>query len=361
MSFAIYFDGDSALPIDVHLTVRGSDNKLVMEAEGHKRVEWPVVRVRRVSDQAGREQTVLRMIDDPLARLVINDRSILRMFPTLDKRAPPKGRARLAIWAGAAVLAVVVQIFVLIPVLANQLAVLIPPAGERALGKATLGQIQEILDETGLGQVPICKAPEGVAALDEMGQRLLASAEMAQDPIVLVLDHSMVNAFALPGGYVVFFRGLIDAAETPEEVAAVFAHELGHVVSRDPTRHALRSAGSIGVLGLLFGDFAGGAAVLLLAEQLINAQYAQEAEAAADDFATDLLLRADVSPAALGDFFDRLRTKYGESEGFVSHFMSHPELGDRIEAARRAVPEGSSTFRPVLSATDWQALRTICD
>jgi predicted Zn-dependent protease len=51
----------------------------------------------------------------------------------------------------------------------------------------------------------------------------------------------------------VFFRGLTDATECPKELAAVFAHEIGHVEARDPTRIALRSAGSIDVLGLLFG------------------------------------------------------------------------------------------------------------
>lgn len=66
----------------------------------------------------------------------------------------------------------------------------------------------------------------------------------------------------MPGGLIILFRGLIDAAESSDEVAAVYAHELGHVVARDPTRIALRSAGSIGVLGLLLGDFAGGAVVL---------------------------------------------------------------------------------------------------
>jgi Zn-dependent protease with chaperone function len=68
-------------------------------------------------------------------------------------------------------------------------------------------------------------------------------------------------------GYVVFFRGLIDTTECPEELATVFAHEIGHVEARDPTRIALRSAGSIDVLGLLFGG-RGGALVLLLANGL---------------------------------------------------------------------------------------------
>lgn len=358
MNEAHYFDGDGATPFAVHLTVREADKSLVMSRADGPDVVWPLTETRRVPDQAGRVQTVLRWIHDPLARLVINDRSILRMFPALDRRAPPRGRSRLAAWALGAVAAVALQIFVLIPLLADQLAGFIPPKGEKALGQATLTQIQEILDDTGLGSVPTCDASDGLAALSRMQTRLMGEAEA--DLTVLVLDHQMVNAFALPGGFIVLFRGLIDEAESPDEVAAVFAHEIGHVISRDPTRHALRSAGSIGVLGLLFGDFAGGAAVLLLAEQLINAQYAQGAEVSADDFASETLLAANISPAALADFFDRLRQKHGDSEGLVAHFMSHPELGDRIASARRAVPKDAD-FLPALSDADWASLQTVCD
>ena len=176
---------------------------------------------------------------------------------------------------------------------------------------------------------------------------------------VFVLDHPMVNAFALPGGYVVLFDGLIKAADNPDQVAAVLAHEIGHVVSRDPTRHALRSAGSIGVLGLIFGDFAGGAAVLFLTERLISAQYSQEAEAGADAFAHDMLARANISPGALGDMFDHLRKEHGDSEGLAAHFLSHPSLGERIEAAAAQV-DASAEYRPSMSDADWQELRRIC-
>ena len=248
----------------------------------------------------------------------------------------------------------------LVPRLADQLAVFIPPEGERALGEVTLEQIRSALDQTGMAPVPLCEAPEGVAALNAMTDRLTDGQTMPLEITVSVLDHEMVNAFALPGGQVVLFRGLIETAETPEEVAAVLAHELGHVVSRDPTRHALRSAGSIGVLGLLFGDFAGGAVVLFLAERLIDAQYTQAAEAGADAFAHDLLLAADVAPGALAEMFRRMRELGGEPEGLVAHFLSHPALGDRIEAAREATPE-DFTPTPLLDDGGWSALQTICD
>jgi len=266
----------------------------------------------------------------------------------------------LALWAAGAVAAVAVQIGVLLPLLADRLAAFVPPAGERALGEATFAQIRQALAGTGLPPLPLCENPSGTAAIETMLAGLNVDRDSETAVKVFVLDHEMINAFALPGGHVVFFRGLIDAAQSPNEVAAVMAHEIGHVENRDPTRHALRSAGSIGILGLLFGDFAGGAAVLFLAEQLINASYSQEAEIGADEYAHKQLEAAGVSPAALGDMFERLRDAHGEADGFVSHFMSHPTLTSRIHIARAAA-RTDRTYGDIFSEADWAALREICN
>ena len=171
----------------------------------------------------------------------------------------------------------------------------------------------------------------------------------------------MINAFALPGGYVVFFDGLIQAAGSPDEVAAVFAHEIGHVAARDPTRIALRTAGSVGVLGLLFGDFAGGAVVLFLANRLVQAEYTQDAEASADAFAHERLRDAGLPPSALAGLFRTLRKEYGDSDGIAAHFVSHPALGDRIAAAEAATEGMAATLVPSLTEDEWRALRGICD
>jgi predicted Zn-dependent protease len=272
----------------------------------------------------------------------------------LTRRAPLFG------WAIAAVTSVALIIFVLVPTMANQLARFIPPEGERALGEVTFNQIRSALDQTGLNPISVCDRRDGVAALSKIEARLQGALPDPQPLTVSVLDHEMINAFALPGNYIVFFKGLIENAQTPEEVTAVFAHEIGHVVSRDPTRHALRSAGSLGVLGLLFGDFAGGAVVLLLAERLIEASYSQEAEAAADIFAHNALRDAQIAPSALASMFERFRAIGGDANPFVTHFQSHPALGDRIQAARDATPSEFDAV-PVLTADEWRALQNICD
>ncbi|NNK16011.1 MAG: M48 family metallopeptidase, partial [Sulfitobacter sp.] len=325
-----------------------------------KTLRWPVEEVRQLPDLAGKKGVFLRRASDPLARLFVTDKTLLSHLPHLTRRAPPKGRGRLAAWAVAAVAAVGLQIFVLIPLLADNLAGFIPPEGERALGEATYGQIREALDDTGLNPLEVCEADAGVAALENLVDRLSGEQDIRQQVNVSVLDHKMVNAFALPGGFVVIFRGLIDAANGPDEVAAVLAHEIGHVASSDPTRHALRSAGSIGVLGLLFGDFAGGAAVLFLTERLISAQYSQAAETGADAFAHRVLAEANISPGALGDMFASMRAEHGDAEGVVAHFLTHPSLGERIKAARAEVDE-DAIYEPSMSPEEWAAVQTICD
>lgn len=353
-----YFDGDR--PVSEEVSLHIANENLQIGLDDGNTLFWPIKDIRLLPDSAGRNGYMLRVTNEPLARLFVTDRSLIASLPHATRPAPPKGRTKLLIWALSAVAAVAIQITVLIPLLADRLAVFIPPAGERALGEATFDQIRNALDETGMAPLPLCESPAGTEALAQMTQALAGNDEVAENLQVFVLNHEMINAFALPGGFVVLFRGLIDQAETPDEVAAVLAHEIGHVASRDPTRHALRSAGSIGVLGLLFGDFAGGAAVLFLTERLISAQYSQQAETDADAFGYARLEAANVSPAAMGDMFDRLRDKYGEGNRLLNHFLSHPSLSDRIASAQNAA-DATRGYAPILTADAWADLQAICD
>lgn len=359
---ALYLDGDTAQPFAVQIEYADATQNLLIRYLGQT-FEWPYDDLRALRDQAG-DQLIVRLAHDPTQRLIIDtpdDRALVRArAKKLNRYASHVKRGKLAMWGLAAVASVALIIFVLVPIMADQMAEYLPPEGEKALGDATFEQIRTALDDTGFVGLATCENPQGLAALGKIETRLTDAMDLETPLTVHVLDHPMINAFALPGGYVVFFRGLIEEAGTPEEVAAVFAHEIGHVVARDPTRIALRSAGSIGVLGLLFGDFAGGAVVLFLAEQIIRADYTQEAEAAADTFAYSALLNADLPPSAIGTFFERLSQEGEEEAGILEHLASHPAMGDRIAAARAAEPE-DATFRPVLDEAEWAALQSICD
>jgi len=359
-----YFDGDVPIARDVGIMINEAAQTLVLLTASQVVAEWPLADIRKVVDNSG-DDMVLRLKGMGTERLLVSDPAdvaILRArCPDLPRRAPFARRGRLVFWAASAVASVALMIFVLIPLLADQLADYLPPEGEKALGDTTLEQIRYALDERGINGVPVCSNPPGLASLDVIETRLRDGTPEAPDITLTVLDHPLINAFALPGGHVVLFDGLIQAAENAEQVTAVLAHEIGHIAARDPTRIAMRSAGSIGVLGLLFGDFAGGAVVLFLANRIIEADYTQEAEAAADAYAHEMLLAADLSPAAIGDFFEVVAPDGSDTDGTVfQHFLSHPEMGDRVQAARDAVPE-SAEFEELLSRLEWISLRQICN
>lgn len=362
--FGDYFDGRRATAQRVSVEIDYSARTLNIRPPEVSPQIWRLDDLREVPDQADRGALVLTSTGQALARLTLNQELsnivLRKAAPNLAEKPPVRGKGRVLGWAAAAVASVFVIVFVLVPVMADQLARVLPTRGEQALGKATLEQIQSALGDDFL-PVSFCWTAEGQDALDTMLARIEGDGLSLPYPVtVSVLDHDMINAFALPGGQVVFFRGMLDAASSPDEIAAVLAHEVGHVAARDPTRIALRSAGSLGVLGLLFGDFAGGAVVLLLVEQLIQADYSREAEAAADAYGIEMLLNADVDPGALGTLFQKLLDDFGEAEGIAAHFTSHPALGDRIANANAA---GASLLAPTPSLPEgaWAALRTICD
>ncbi len=363
---AIYFDGHTAgrreILVDAGADLHGLRIKSV---EGKTIAVWRFENIRLAKDSGSRDKPVLfRIVDGAEERLVLQDVEILDVLrpvcPQLMRTDVDVGTySRIAKWGVAAVAALGLMIFVIIPMLANTLAGFISPAREAAIGRGVINQIEWLLNERSDDDWT-CTDPAGQAALNAMMARLMQDRKADYDLDVRVVDHSMVNAFAVPGGHMVFMHGLIDQAETPEEIAAVLAHELGHVVARDPIRMTLRAAGTAGLLSLAIGDATGGTIIAVAADQALTSSFSREAEAQADRFAHQMLIDASVPPSALSLMFDRLRDDHGDIEGIAEHFASHPALGDRIAAAVDATPK-DFVSKPILSDQEWADLRGICD
>ncbi len=361
---ATFYDGRTPVSHVVSLAVSDDERLLkISGAELEPDHYWQLDDIREHRDQALRGGAMFGCRTDGVARLTIHKpdtvAAMRAMCPNLSQRdVPARTYRKVAFWGLGAVASVLLIVFVIIPTLSNRLATLIPVEQEVALGRSVMTQVESLLGSERTGDLT-CNDPEGAAALQKMVSRLEEQIDSPYALQVRVLDNGMTNAFAVPGGQVVLFRGLISDATSPEMVAGVLAHEIGHVVNRDPTRLMLRSAGSAGIMGMLLGDFTGGAAILLISEQLVSAKYQQGAEADADTFAHEVLADAGLPSSALGEFFGLVREKYGDVEGFLSHLVSHPDLAGRAQRAEEAdVTAGDYT--PVLSDTEWQALRGIC-
>jgi predicted Zn-dependent protease len=185
-----------------------------------------------------------------------------------------------------------------------------------------------------------------------MAARIMGSRDIGYTLEFHMLDHDMVNAFAAPGGQIVFLRGLLDKASGPDEVAAILGHEIGHVAARDPTQLTLSAVGSAGILSVDLGDVSGGTLLAMAGDQLMQASYTRDAEAAADAFAFALLNDANISTEGMATFFTRIA---GLTDNVPEILSSHPLSGNRAAAARANAAFNTDTT-PALTAADWHAL-----
>lgn len=356
-----YSDGQTAASHEVTLHVHGG-NLVIAAVDGDVLARWPVTELRQMQvSGAGGARVLGRMDDD--ARVSFHDRGLLDLIsiyaPDMKKGLHKRqkfGPVLLAL-VGAAI-AFPLIFFVLLPRMAETLAVFITPETEVAMGDRTYPQLVRVLslgDEEALHR---CVAPEGSAVLAEMTTRMEDRLDLPFPLRVEVWDHPLVNALAMPGGRIVLFRGFLEEVTGPDAVAGVLAHEIGHVANRDSVRLGLRAAGSAGVLGLVLGDFAGGAAALAIAEAMLSASYTREAETAADEFALDQLAALDIPAFGMAEFFEQLAPdEPHDHAGALSHFATHPDIQGRAENARAR----STGVTPALSDEDWAAMLAICD
>ncbi len=202
-----------------------------------------------------------------------------------------------------------------------------------------------------------CQAAEGVAALAHLQARLGAPG-LHRVPFTLhVVDGKLVNAFALPGGHIVVFRGLLDFTQHPNELAGVLAHEMGHSDLRHPIEIIIKRGTGALAVGLLLGDVTGISSTIVLAQIMVQAAYTRDAEAAADDEAFATLARAGIAATPFADFFERLEKKEGGATGMFALLETHPASIDRAARARAADQKGGGD---ALNAAEWQALKKIC-
>ena len=165
---------------------------------------------------------------------------------------------------------------------------------------------------------------------------------------VTVLDSAMVNAFALPGGYVYVTRGLMALADSEAELAGVIGHEIGHVTARHGAQQHGRSVLvgiGAGIVGILTGD-RGVFDAVSLGGGLILRGYSREQEFEADSLGLRYMTRAGYDPDGMASFLGRLRDKAkldaeilgtGGDPDEASLMSTHPRTVDRVEEARAAV------------------------
>ncbi len=362
---AVYFDGTSSARNDV-VVEAGAAGLRIMTGRGRHRLldEWGYAELRRMSAPEGvlrlarRGETLLARLEIRAAELAA---AIEHRAEALDRGGAAERRLRRKVvglsFAAAASL-IVTAVFGL-PALAGRIVPFVPLAVDRKLGEAVDKHIRAALDTGHLGPAFACGAAPGEsagrAALDRLVGRLEAAAALPLPLRVEVVRRAEPNAVALPGGHIYVDDGLIKAAQTPDELAGVLAHEIGHVAHRDGTRAVLQTAGLSFFFGMMLGDFVGGGAVVIASRTVLKSSYSRHVEAAADAYSVDLMAKAGGDPHALGVILARI---VGDKDHGMKLLLDHPETKDRIAAIDAVAVAGATT--PLLDAAQWSALKQIC-
>ncbi len=297
------------------------------------------------------------------ARLTLDDPALL---DPLVERAPQLEPARgglgrgVARWSALALLAMAVlagALWIVLPRAAQLVAAVIPVSWEETLGEQVYKQIGDILAQLeDQDEVQVCQGePASRRVLDDLAQRLAAASDSPYDFRIAVLDLDTPNAFALPGGRIVLLRGLLDYAESPDEIAGVLAHEMGHVVHRHGTEGIVHALGLTFFFGVMLGDLGSGS-IGLLGETLVSNAFSREAESEADRSALETLGRAGLATGGLSAFFERLKQEHGDVPALLAVLSTHPRHADRLEMFAQAGPGGA----PALSDADWRLLQEFC-
>jgi predicted Zn-dependent protease len=168
---------------------------------------------------------------------------------------------------------------------------------------------------------------------------------------VTVVKSDVINAFALPGGYVVVFTGLMKKAESGEEVAGVLSHELNHVLQRHGLERIVKSLGLLTVAAIVLGNQQGLVGMMKqLGVELLTLKFGREQETEADLTGLQLLQRAKIDPSGMIRFFERLAEKdQGRIEWLSTHPMSTARA-ERLKAELAALPKKS----PEPFTFDWK-------
>jgi len=360
---AIFFDGKTSARHDVTLEL-APEALRVHAPDGAVLAAWGYDELETLSAP----DDVLRLgkFGNPvLARLEVRDPTLAAAIDDLSVPVDRSGRSerqmrrKIVLWTVAAAAALVIVAVVGLPAIATRLAPLVPYPVERRLGELVDAEVRSSFNAGQLGADLECggRAGEeaGRAAFDKLMHQLEAAADLPHPLRPAVLRVRVPNAVALPGGRIYVLQGLIDKAESPDELAGVIGHEIGHVAHRDGMQGVLQSAGLSLLLGMLLGDFVGGGAVVIAGTTILKDSYTREAESAADRYGVMLMGKIGGDARALAALLQRIdgRTHLG-----MRILLDHPETKERVSKINAAV--GSGPTRPLLDSAEWTALKHIC-
>ena len=208
-------------------------------------------------------------------------------------------------------------------------------AKEVEIGRKAIAKIEE--------EWPITNDPAVTSKLEMIASRLepYMSRRISWD--IRLVKTDALNAFCLPGGFIFFTTGIVDALKTDSELAAVMAHEMIHADRKHSLRMAADSSKvTLGALAVML--LSGGAAAPIMLAQVaqiaITSGYTMELEAEADRLGLEALIQSGYSPTGMITLFEHfMAEEYRQPLVEYGIYMNHPDTPKRLDAAVKMLRE----------------------
>ena len=362
------FDGRSSQKhlVDVELTPQA----IILKAPGDKPIRWAYPQLRWAADTSPFHIEHCAEGDEGLETLVVDDpdfyRSVLEIAPKSFSSRENESKFNWKLYS-VGILVLIFSAYVFIKTvpsfLADQMVEKIPIEWEVTVG-------QSILKMLPVAQKP---DPEVLKVLQDTGDFLKQSLPgNPYDLKVYILPVEQVNALALPGGPIVIFEGLIDKAESPEELAGVLAHEIQHILLRHSTRGILRNLAKSMLVTLFLGDVNSVMeGIVQLAGQLETLGLSREMEAEADQKGMELILAANIDPHGMIRIFKKLMKEnfsqkklpkgkpVSEENDLSSYFSTHPSSQNRLARLEKQMRSHENRiWTPLFPNLDWNEIKS---
>lgn len=337
-----YFDGRVSTRREVVFTLDGE--RVHIQGDGVER-SFPAASL-KIPPGVGSVRRTVRLPDGGICEL--EDAELLAELERTcggaqGERLVQRWEKSLPLALGAVLLTALVVLLFLrygVPSLAKRAAFALPVASEQALGRESLATLDRILMKpttlSGERRAELTALFRHVAGpgRDAAGYRL----EFRSCPAI------GANAFALPSGIVIITDDLVKLSTQDNELAAIMAHELGHVRGRHALRHVLQSSAAGLIVASLTGDLVSITSLAAtLPTLLVDASFSRDFEREADDAAVAWMKTAGVSPRIYAEILGRLQAQLdvrrgeavGNSHPERNYLSTHPDTGERVRRIMR--------------------------
>jgi beta-barrel assembly-enhancing protease len=329
---ARFFDGKSARPYQVQVEVTRQGLNIHLE-DDQQVVFWEKESIREVMANS---TTVNRIHHQDGALLEVEDPDFLKTIRiTFPEQAGQSIADRLSAMKWQTMVSIVVIVGVAVFLLAWTV---IPWMGEQAAGYVPQSYEEDLGESIYEAMLPGMEVDsQRTELLEQMVRR--ADFKSGYPLRFVVVKDEQKNAFALPGGRIVVYSGILEVMKGHAELMGLLSHEVSHVNHRHSLRAIFRQLSTYLFVSLIFNDLSAVSSIVVdQAQQLQSLSYSRELEKEADLEGLELMIYNRFDPMGMPNLFKNMLEKEDEFTGSIPEFLStHPVSTERIDYLKKEI------------------------